>query len=85
MASGGDGTGAGRGGHRCGAASDGMNGICRGANAIVVTNGRPGMHTTAEHANTHAARHIAVSVDLGGVGMVGNRPKEETCLTFVWR
>jgi hypothetical protein len=68
MASGGDGTGAGRRGQRCGAVSDGTNGMSRRTRAIVVTNRWCGVHTAAEHANTHTARHIAVSVDLGGVG-----------------
>jgi hypothetical protein len=82
MASGGDGTSAGHRGQRCGVASDGTNGISRRPRAIVVANGWSGVHSAAEHANAHTARHIGVSVDLGGVGMVGNRPKEETGLTF---
>jgi hypothetical protein len=79
-----DRAGAGRRRQRCGAASDRTNRICRRTGGIVVTNGRSGVHTAAEHANTHTARHIAVSIDLGSLGIVGNRP-EETCLTFLWQ
>ena len=42
-----------------------------------------GVHTAAKHAKTHATRHIAVSIDLGSVGMAGNLLKE-TWLAFLW-
>ena len=57
---------------RCGAASDRTDRNCRRTGDIVVTNGRSGVRTAAEHANTHTARHIAVSIDLGGVE-IGSR------------
>jgi hypothetical protein len=64
MTSGGDGAGAGRRRHRCSAASDRTNGICRGTGGIFVTNGRSGVHNTAEHVNAHIARHIAAPLEV---------------------
>ena len=35
--------------------------------------------------NVHTVHHITVGIDLETVGMVGNRPKEKTYLTFLWQ
>ena len=69
MSSGGGHVGASHQRQRCGAVSDRTNRICRGTGEIVVMNGSSGVHTAAEHANTHTVRYITVRIDLGSVGL----------------
>jgi hypothetical protein len=42
---------------------------------IVVTNGRSGVHNTAEHANAHIARHIAATLEVWGWLEIGRRKR----------